>query len=703
MTSSVSNGNSGPRALKGGRIGRILGDFRLIGVAVAVLYWFFESAVHAFLFREGTFVQQLIAPEPNEVWMRLLVIFLIIALGFCIQWALRILKTQKSNILREQRVSCFALVIGAIAVIAGSVIIALAYRTSVETAREHCEMFYLHEAQTIAAWINSQDHHSDSEIIKAVGYSWHNSGERPDDEYLYIVDKDSRLLLHTLNPDTVGNNCGKNAILDDRDVNICKLADLVMAKTTYVGRYVSSAGRKQIAAFAYISGRNWVVGIHRSEEVLRSEVRNNLKAMLAGMIVSCGVLMPLALVLLYLAFSKSLQYRKQIAIQLQKSHDELEKRVEERTATLDKINQQLQTSIDQMPAAYILWDIDFRILEWNRAAEEIFGYTRQEAVGCKIYDLIVPEDVRHLVGAVLEKLQNGESINYSKEDNNIRKDGTAIACQWHNKPLVDDDGNVFAILSIAEDVTERKQAEEHEKLHEAELAHAARLSTMGQMASGLAHEINQPLCAITSFADASIRMFESRRFKHREVLGAMQSVSTQARRAGEIIKNMRAFVRKDPASSSLVDTREVIRDSVNLVRGQIKQKQAKVELEFPDESLTANANRVQIEQVIINLIQNSLDAMDQTDVGAREILISASKTDDEMILVSVADSGKGLADTTPSQIFDPFFTTKEEGMGIGLSINTSIVEEHKGKLWAEDNESGATFKFTIPINGKEES
>ncbi len=439
MASSMGKGNSGRRALKGGKSGGIFGNFAFIGIVLGVLFWFLESAIHAFLFNEGTFLQQILQPSVNEIWMRSFIMLLLVGIGFYVHWTVKRIEEYKSGL-----------------------------------------------------------------------------------------------------PSSMPENV-----------------------------------------------RRYAIGT----------------AILWTVIIGVSLVMDIFL-----------------------QYDNAKKGV----------------SVPLEPYKSI--------------------------AGTYAVSLILRHGLIWVIGV--------GGIGYGSR-------------------------------RIGQELARRKQAEEglheSERQHEVELAHAARLSAMGQMASGLAHEINQPLCAIASFADASVRMLESKRFKRGDVLEGMQRVSAQAHRAGEIIRNMRAFVRKNPTKSSEIDVREVINDSVSLVRGQIKQKQVRIKLDVPDEPLTANANRVQLEQVIINLIQNSLEAMDQIDIIEREILINACETVDEMILVSVVDSGTGLGDTNQSQMFEPFFTTKEEGMGIGLSINTSIIEKHGGKLWAEANESGATFKFTVPINGKEDS
>jgi PAS domain S-box-containing protein len=371
---------------------------------------------------------------------------------------------------------------------------------------------------------------------------------------------------------------------------------------------------------------------------------------------------------------------------------------------LKRLNQQNQLLLNTAGEGIYGLDLDGNTTFINPTAARMIGWEVEEIIGKNQHELLhhTKPDGSPYPAGVCPVYTTYKDGNTHHVDDEVfwRKDGSCFPVEYISTPIRDEHGVIEGAVVTFKDISDRKQSEEKQKQHHDELTHASRLSSMGQMASGLAHEINQPLCAIASFADAGLRMLKSKRFKSQDLLEAMQGVSTQSHRAGAIVKNLRSFVRKKSAEPSVVDICEVIKNTIILVQGQLNQKQAKIELDIPSEPLLIHANTVKIEQVVINLIQNALEAMEQIDPAEREILIKASSTDDEMIIVSVVDSGKGLDGIGPLQIFDPFFTTKEEGMGIGLSINESLIEEHNGKLWAEDNEKGATFNFTIPIAEK---
>jgi len=225
----------------------------------------------------------------------------------------------------------------------------------------------------------------------------------------------------------------------------------------------------------------------------------------------------------------------------------------------------------------------------------------------------------------------------------------------------------------------------------------SRVSTMGQLASGLAHELNQPLCAILSSAQACRRLMQSGRMDSEEVDDVMNEVCLQTERAGEIIRRLRDFVRKQDPRRLPVDINEIAKEAVAFAATEARHSAVTTRLELVDQAPPVLADGIQIQQVILNLVRNAIEAMKDGTVAKRELTVRLSLLETGMVEVAIRDTGKGLPADAFERMFDPFFTTKSTGMGIGLSISRSIIEAHGGRLWATANpDCGVTFRFTLP-------
>ncbi len=224
---------------------------------------------------------------------------------------------------------------------------------------------------------------------------------------------------------------------------------------------------------------------------------------------------------------------------------------------------------------------------------------------------------------------------------------------------------------------------------------------MGELVASIAHEINQPLYAIANYAGACQNSMEANPANRvQQVFEWTEEISKQARRAGEIITRLGNFVRKSPPFRSALDMNELVVDSVKLLEFEARRQEIQVQLQLPETSTVTLADRVQIQQVLVNLLRNAFDAMQTVPPARRQVSI-LGETHDKRIRVRVLDKGIGFRDEDASQLFETFFTTKEEGMGMGLAISRSIIEAHDGRLWAEKNPNGgAIFSFEIPIRKK---
>jgi len=252
---------------------------------------------------------------------------------------------------------------------------------------------------------------------------------------------------------------------------------------------------------------------------------------------------------------------------------------------------------------------------------------------------------------------------------------------------------------LQSEITERKQVEEMAKQHQAELAHVSRLCNVGEMASSLAHEVNQPLTAINTLSRGCLQIMQSEGQVNPKIYEAIEEIATQAERSGEIIKRIRGFVSKQQPQRGAADINDIVQASLSFIETEIKQHHIAIHLDLDREMCAIQVDSIQIEQVILNILLNGIDAMKSMPQKSRELTVQTLINANQDIEVMIKDIGVGLTDEATEHLFDSFFTTKPEGLGIGLSLSRRIVEAHGGQLWASSNpEKGATFRFTLPIN-----
>jgi C4-dicarboxylate-specific signal transduction histidine kinase len=250
---------------------------------------------------------------------------------------------------------------------------------------------------------------------------------------------------------------------------------------------------------------------------------------------------------------------------------------------------------------------------------------------------------------------------------------------------------------LLEEIKERKQAEEASRKHQSQLAHTHRLSVMGEMASGLAHELNQPLTAINFYTKGCMRRLQQANGKQAELLDAMAKVSAEARRAGEIISWMRGFIQKAETRKTVVDVNSAIQEAIDLLGHELQSQGINTNFDLAISLPPALADKIQIQQIVLNLVRNSMESMNDNGHTRRDLTIRTSKPTDDTIEVSIQDSGHGVPAEVLENIFDSFFTTRTDGLGLGLSICRSLVEVHGGQLWVTASAgTGATFHFTMP-------
>jgi len=341
------------------------------------------------------------------------------------------------------------------------------------------------------------------------------------------------------------------------------------------------------------------------------------------------------------------------------------------------------------------------ILEVNDEVCRMLGYERYELLKKNWAELTHPDDLAADV-AQFNRVLAGEFDGYTLDKRWIRKDGRVIDSIVSAKCLRNADGSVNYFVGLVEDITERKRAEEALRATQAQLAHIARVTTMGELAASIAHEVNQPLTAVVTNGDAGLRWLSQLPPNVDEARITMKEMVRQGHRASDVIARIRALLRKTPPQFSDVALNQLIVEALLLTHQQLAGNHAAVRTELDADIPPVSGDSIQLQQVLVNLILNAIEAANGTVNGARELLLRTQRAGTNDVVVAVQDSGIGIDPQHMDRLFRPFFTTKATGMGMGLAISRSIIEAHGGRLWATSNGShGATFQFSLPVQSAE--
>jgi PAS domain S-box-containing protein len=346
-------------------------------------------------------------------------------------------------------------------------------------------------------------------------------------------------------------------------------------------------------------------------------------------------------------------------------------------------------------------------LYWSEEVFRLFGFDPQAGLPAREEPLqrIHPDDLEMFRQAFAKAIQ--QKLDSEIEFRVLLPDGTVRHVYGIAHPVLNDNGDVVEMVGTTLDITERKRAEEErERLRqlEAELAHIDRVSMMGQLAASIAHEVNQPLSGIVSNGSACLRWLAGDQPNVEEVREAVRDIVRDGKRAGEIIARIRAMTKRTAPPREKLDVTETIREVLALVGDEAKRKSVAIRAELADDLSPVSGDRVQLQQVLLNLVMNAMDAMSSVEDRARQLVITTNNTDEDQVQVTVGDSGTGLDPNAMARMFEPFYTTKSGGMGMGLSISRSLVQNHGGRLWATANVGpGTIFHFTLPKYQGEES
>lgn len=343
----------------------------------------------------------------------------------------------------------------------------------------------------------------------------------------------------------------------------------------------------------------------------------------------------------------------------------------------------------------------------NRACVELLGYERsEELLGRNMHDLIHhtrPDGSEYPMHEckIYESFRHGKATHIDDEVL-WKADGSSFFAEYRSFP-VSRAGELIGSVVTFLDITEQKRIAKTVRSQQAELAHASRLSTLGEMAAGLAHELNQPLTSMSAFAEGALVRLDRGKLRETEIAPIFSRIAEDAQRAGEIIRRLRNFVQKREVQYQEIDVNQVVREVCKFIESDVKQQGITLRLELGSRLSAVEADSIEIQQVLLNLIRNACDALSESDSGERTIAISSFEGNANRVEVAVEDSGPGISGGMVEQVFDPFYTSKADGLGIGLGICQNIIESHGGKIWLGcSSMGGARVHFDLLSHQQED-
>ena len=361
----------------------------------------------------------------------------------------------------------------------------------------------------------------------------------------------------------------------------------------------------------------------------------------------------------------------------------------------DRANQYLEAAQTMLVAL----DRAHRVTLINRKGCEVLGREEISLLGTDWFDIVPPAE-RSKASFEMHALVEREPLQPHHYEYSVTvANGEQHLIAWRCVAVQDASGAVTGVLCSGDDITESRRAEREAAEARERMMHVSRLATMGEMASGISHELNQPLAAIANYAQASVRLLATPNPELADVREALEQIAGQALRAGEIIRRLRSLVRRRQTEREQADINELIRELISLARADARSNDVRIILELSADLPAVSVDRVQIQQVLLNLLRNSIDALASIAAGQREVIIRTGATADGDVFVAIADTGVGIAQEILPHLFTPFATNKAEGTGLGLAISRTIVEAHRGRLEYRINKPrGAVFVVTLPFD-----
>ena len=339
---------------------------------------------------------------------------------------------------------------------------------------------------------------------------------------------------------------------------------------------------------------------------------------------------------------------------------------------------------------------DLHYVATNSAFQAMLGYTANELLGLTPVDVTAEEDL-DVTRTRLAELQQGERHHYEAVKQYRRKDGTILWGHVYASAVQDVESGAKMIIGTLIDITATRHAQDALRASQSKLAHITRLTTMHEVTAAIAHEVNQPLAAIVANGNAAIRWLRKTPPEVAEAVATVNQIVSDGHRASEVVASIRGLFKKDQHAKVLLDVNAVIREVLELLQGELSSKRVPVRTKLNRNLPQILGDHGQLQQVVLNLVMNAVEAVSDNPVGSRVLNVSSKRSQSEEVIIAVEDSGPGIDAKDFDRIFDAFFTTKSQGMGMGLAICRSIVEAHGGRLWASARRPhGSIFYLTLP-------
>lgn len=581
---------------------------------------------------------------------------------------------------RERRAALLAIALGILAIGTSLLVGYLSFDLSIRRGEERAKQFYLEKALLLREVAQLKRDAPASEVLETLQRIWAAGEPRPEDEYICIVDSESDLVLHTLAPKTVGNYAGDNPLLDAHGVVTGKLADLSGIEECYTGGYRASSGDEQIVAFASLP-QGWTLGVHRSRERLREEIERTMVVLFLCFLLTCGVLFPASLGLLYHTYHRVLRGRRKA------------------TEVLQESEARFRNAITRAPMLALLHVEGGEVLAASEMLCTVAGHDLDDCPTMSDWGRALSGGKEPRPRPAEEDIGQTGEVTRHGENRYVTKDGVVRIWDASSAPVGTLPDGRRLVLNIAVDVSDRKRLEE-------QLRQSQKMEALGTLAGGVAHDFNNALYAILGFNELSMSVLPN----DSEVQSYLQEVATAGQRAADLVAQILTFSRRREHERKPLPAQAELRELVRMLRASLPAT-VDIETVLDEDCGPVLADATEFQQVVMNVCTNAYQAMEATG-GTLHIALSAVEAggDAQAALeglepgayarLTIRDTGPGMDEATLSRVFEPYFTTKESGhgTGLGLAIVHGVVRAIGGTILAESTPGkGSAFTIYLPL------